>query len=70
MDIDEAQESPCDLTNFTQITSSEFNVEIGMRQRMAETINARIAWAMLLKESLQARESQSRHIAQSLLNDV
>ena len=36
----------------TSITASEFDVEIGIRQKMTQTINARIAWAMLLKETL------------------
>jgi len=37
----------------TSITANEFDVEIGIRQKMTQTINARIAWAMLLKETLQ-----------------
>jgi hypothetical protein len=31
---------------------SEFNLEIGLRERMTELLRARIAWASLLKESL------------------
>lgn len=31
---------------------SEFNLEIGLRERMTELLNARIAWASLLRESL------------------
>lgn len=50
----EGQGSAVDDANFSHFAASEFNVEIGIRQRMTEAINSRIAWAMLLKESLQA----------------
>ena len=31
----------------------EIELEISMKQRIAETVEARIAWALLLQESLQ-----------------
>ena len=32
---------------------SDINLEIGLRQRLAETIESRLTWALLLKETLE-----------------
>lgn len=49
MDSDEDQQ---DHSVLSGALASEFNLEIGIRERMAQTLDARIAWAILLKESL------------------
>ncbi|KAF9448329.1 hypothetical protein P691DRAFT_53677 [Macrolepiota fuliginosa MF-IS2] len=50
---DEDQQPDWDRELLSQTTASEFNLEIGLRERITQTLNARIAWATLLKESLQ-----------------
>jgi len=50
------------------ITASEFDIEIGIRQKMTQTINARIAWAMLLKEILQTGVPEFADVASLCLS--
>ncbi|KAL0580194.1 hypothetical protein V5O48_001787 [Marasmius crinis-equi] len=44
---------------YLQAIIPEIDVEIGLRERLAETIEARIAWALLLQEALQNDTSSS-----------
>ena len=62
MESDDDQCHAAEHATFS-ITASEFDVEIGIRQRMTQAINARIAWAMLLKETLQTGLLESTHVA-------
>jgi hypothetical protein len=39
-----------------KILVEEFGVEISLRQRLADTIESRIAWALLLKNSLSSHD--------------
>lgn len=53
---DEDQRTQQNSELLSQIAASEFNLEIGLRERVTQTLNARIAWAMLMRDSLQTGE--------------
>ncbi|KAL1677794.1 hypothetical protein EV122DRAFT_290801 [Schizophyllum commune] len=44
---------------------SDINLEIGLRQRLAETIESRLTWALLLKETLEREASNSAAVPDS-----
>ncbi|KAL1748380.1 hypothetical protein HDZ31DRAFT_29694 [Schizophyllum fasciatum] len=44
---------------------SDINLEIGLRQRLAETLESRLTWALLLKETLEREASNSAAVPDS-----
>lgn len=44
---------------------SDINLEIGLRQRLAETLQSRLTWALLLKETLEREASNSAAVPDS-----